>query len=232
MSFPESSVAAALAFIMSSYNESTSINNDSKDIQPSKLSKKAKSVNKLENKAFNLNGYEASKNKSIGPVSEPLPNKGMISAEEFLKGLSVCGKRLNDKGILVYQGDIVKRNDEMRLVSSYLGWSRELHGVQLENARRVAQLAIKPVKALNVSHRGASASLSGFISGMPDNQQKLVQDLLAREQLSAKAIVDYENAIDNSQVNSAKHILSKGLLIVEKERLIQIRKDLSLLDAI
>jgi hypothetical protein len=232
MSLPESSVDVAIAFIISSYNDSTSINNDSKDIQPSKSSKKAKNVNKLDNKTFNLNGFEASKNKSMGPVSEPLPNKGMISAEEFLKGLSNCGKRLNDKGILVYQGDIVKRNDEMRLVSSYLGWSRELHGVQLENARRVAQLAIKPVKALNVSHRGASASLSGFISGMPDNQQKLVQDLLAREQLSAKAIVDYENAIANSQVNSAKHILSKGLLIVEKERLIQIRKDLSLLDAI
>lgn len=233
MSLNDTSVTAALAFILSTYSESPAPIETTVVRNAPKASKSAKTGTPIAPSGeANTQGFEASKNKEPGPKSEPLPAKGTIGASEFLKGLPSCGKRPNDKGVMVFQGPTVQRDDEMRLVASFVGWSRDLHGTQLENARRAAQIALKPVTALTKSHRGASASLAGFVAGLPDNQQKLVQDLLAREQVAAKAIVTHTGTINTTLPSNPAHVLAIGLLAVEEERLTQIRKDLSALGAI
>lgn len=234
MSQNEMSVTAALAFIMSTYSESPESCETIVVRNAPKGSKSASKIGSSKNRSapieqsdeINMQGAQASKNTAPGPKSEPLPAKGQIGPEEFLKSLSNCGKRPNNKGVLVFQGAKEQRDDEMRLVASYCGWdSRQLHGWNLENARRTAKLAIKPVTGASYK-RGMSATMAGYIAGLPDNQQKLVQDLLAREQLAAKAIVDHQNTIANTSPTNPAHILAKGLLGVEEERLAHIRKDL------
>jgi hypothetical protein len=141
-----------------------------------------------------------------------------------------CGKRPNAKGIPVFQGEIVKRDDEMRLIASYVGWQvGGLHGVQLEAARRTARLELSPVTAKEYTH-GVRSSVSGYIAGMPDSVQKKVADLLMREQIASKMVVDHEKAIAAS--NDYKRTLHIGLLAVEHERIKAIRKELSELGAL
>lgn len=236
MSLPETSVAAALAFIMSDYSaqpapvETVVVRNAPKADKSSKVSSKAAPIG--QQNVSTGNGSEASKNKEPGPKCEPLPTKGQIGPQEFLKSLALCGKRANDKGVMLFQGATVQRDDEMRLISSFIGWNpRELHGTQLENARREAHLALKPVTG-KAFKRGVSATMAGFIAGLPDNQQKLIQDLLAREQIAAKAMVDHEMTIANTLPSNPAHILAKGLLTLEQERIAQIRKDLAAQGAI
>lgn len=236
MSINSASVDSALAFILATYTEGPAPIETTVVRNAPKADKSAKSATKGspigQQNVASSNGSEASKNHEPGPKSEPLPSKGTIDAATFLKSLPSCGKRPNDKGVLVFQGAVVQREDEMRLVASFVGWSRELHGTQLENARRAAQIALKPVAALTKSHRGASASLAGFVAGLPDNQQKLVQDLLAREQVAAKAIVTHTATINSTLPSNPQHVLALGLLAVEEERINQIRKDLIALGAI
>lgn len=236
MTHQELSVAAALAACLASYEASATETTETVVVRnapkandkATKGAKGAASTSTTASKGeINTNGSQASQNKAPGPKSEPLPAAGTIDAVQFLKGLAPCGKRPNANGVMVYQNADIKRDDEMRLVSSYCGWNpRELHGVQLENATRKARLTLKPVTGKEYK-RGVSATMAGYIAGLPDHQQKLIQDLLAREQLAAKAIADHELTISNTQPTAQAHILAQGLLQLEVERLDQIRKDLA-----
>lgn len=154
-----------------------------------------------------------------GPKSEPLPVKGTVTAEQFLRELPHCGKRPNKFGVLAFQGEFEKRTDEMRLIASYVGWDRfGLHGVQLENAVRAAKLELRPITSKE--YRRGTASIAGYVAGMPDNVGKKIDDLSVREVVAAEALSAYNQ---KAKANDANKEMYETLSSLEEERIKEIR---------
>lgn len=225
-------VNVAIANMLASYSASAAENVETVVVRNApKAEKSSKGTKAAPIASEKVDGSSNVKSNLPGPKSEPLPKGGTIDANTFIKSLSSCGKRPNANGVPVFQGETVKREDEMRLIASYIGWdSRQLHGAQLENARRTAQQTLKPIKGGEFK-RGSNNTLAGYISGLPDHQQKLVQDLLAREQVAAEALAAATASHANMLPGDKRDMMALEMQ-KETERLSHIRKDLAKLGAI
>jgi len=226
-------IAATLAFAAESYSSNTEspiVQTVSVNVKPAvkrnTIAKKGSTP-----KAQDSHQPHSPKNLEPGPKSDPLPIRGTIKAQEFLASLPHCGKRPNANGVRVFQNNDLMRDDEKRLVASFVGWDpKEIHGVQLEAARRQARRDISPVSAKAFS-RGADPSLTGTVAGMPNVLQTKIDNLLAREKASAEAISDNERKASLAR-GKADHDLFMGLAALESQRIKQIRKELIALKAL
>jgi hypothetical protein len=88
-------------------------------------------------------------------------------------------------------------------------------------------------KALAPSHQltvvKAPVETKSYVAGLPDNQLKRISDLVGREKLAAEALIKHETSAANLSEGSPEQLLAIAMADIERERLVSIRADLSLL---
>jgi hypothetical protein len=139
-------------------------------------------------------------------LSEPLPEKGTISARQYLKACVNAGVKvvkvneLDEKSntfvtkIVERTHKNLKREEEIRAIAAYIGYNVELsHGANLmladDTAEKEVQDSIRPGRRAVFSGH-SSMSLAGFIMGMPNDRQKKLDNLMARRRLSVDALAE------------------------------------------
>lgn len=172
------------------------------------------------------------------PINMPLP--GTVNASQFLIMLRDCGKRsveaVNESTGEVYQKPIfdnsLVREDTIRAIASYIGYNAaDNFGAQEVAARSQAQREIRGIVPATkpYSRSGVSATVKGYVAGVPDDIAKRVADLQGRAQLAVQALTDHERNANDETLLVAERQLASTLAAVEQERLNQIRKDLAIL---
>ena len=200
-------INAALAFCMSTY---IAPKGDENKIVVSST-KRAKSVSV----AKSSGEQSAPANKTKAPVvviTFDFP-AGTLNARQFMSARNK-----------VKPGD---RDGIIQVIAAYIGYDlTEPFGIQDSNAVAQAKREINPPVALKAPFsRGSIASVQGFVAGEPDHREKAYQNLLARERLAANTMLDHEKAARDAKTQNER-TLYEGLALVERERLVQIRKDL------
>lgn len=100
-----------------------------------------------------------------GPKSNPLPEKGTLSAEQFLLTI----RKVTD------------RNETIKAIAGYVGYDNTLSfGAQESSARMQAKREMNPVIAASKPYR-SGCNVSGFVAGVPDHIARKKADLEARE---------------------------------------------------
>jgi hypothetical protein len=107
------------------------------------------------------------------PTTQAMPSADMARA--FILSARNAGKRANDKGNMVSTGNPADRVADERaaiaaLTGGYLvGNGAPAHGTQLDNARAMAQRALRPVAASTAPYsRGGQATVAGYVAGIND----------------------------------------------------------------
>lgn len=161
-----------------------------------------------------------------GPISMPLPEKGTLEAEGFLKAMRSAGVR---KGKME---PIMKREDEIRAIASYCGYDHSLlHGAQEVAARMQAQRDLKPIVAGAEYKRNGSPLVSGegYVAGLFDAKARTIADLKGREVTAAEALIAHRNDYQNTERSADERAQSAVLAQLEEERLCAIQADLATL---
>lgn len=177
-----------------------------------------------------------------GPLPPTLLAKGTFNAVLFTTAIRDAGKRprrdtsdeivrgANGQPIIVVDA-IARREDEIVACSGFLGYTLphepgfQPHGVQLDNARNKARFIMTGGKALTTPYTRSSATIGGFVAGMPDTTRVLVLDLLKREELAAVALRAHEVASETVETEEACQF-HVGRMMLERDRLKEIRKQL------
>jgi hypothetical protein len=158
-------------------------------------------------------------NKSAAPiVMVKLPNSGTLDARGFLKAKNA-----------------VKGNDRdgiIAAIAAYIGYDiTQPFGIQDSAATDQARRELRPVVAGKVPFsRGSLASAQGFVAASkmrcePDHNARHFANLRARERHAVDTMLDHEKAARDAK-SLQERTLYAGLALVERERLIQIRKDM------
>jgi hypothetical protein len=153
---------------------------------------------------------------------------GSLDAAGFIAAIRAAGMvdKVLPSGatIRVQSGDKAKiANDHRAALAAFVGVTAEPMGVQLSNATRKAQFALRPTVGSDKRH--ADPTLSGFVAGMPNFLAKQIADLAAREVLAAEALANAERmareATDPSMVaiHNACAYLESGRLVAIREEL-------------
>jgi hypothetical protein len=119
------------------------------------------------------------------------------------------------------------RDEQIQAMAGYTGYDNKVaFSVNEYNALSSAKKTLTPhlVTAVKSEVEG-----KGFVAGMPDNVFKKISDLLGREKMAAEALSNYELQIANLTEGSTEHLTAQGMAEIERERLVAIRADLSLL---
>lgn len=131
----------------------------------------------------------------------------------------------NGKTARVPSGDPIKvRDGQVAAIAAFIGYDRSVpHGIQVANATRQAQYALRPTVGKDRKH--ADPTLAGFVAGMPDDVRRMVLDLSARETLSAETMADHDRSVRDA-TDPQVRALHAGLSMLESERIGSIRRDL------
>jgi hypothetical protein len=160
-----------------------------------------------------------------------LPAKGSVGARGFLKLYNSAGHRKSEAGAdYVDQREV--RDDRIKAIAAFIGYDKSLpFGDNEFKARSQAMREIReekegPSKVDPYAPRRPHHSVAGYVAGVPNGQQKIVMDLLARESAAAEAMSAFEQKMNASPKGSQDFLLNQGLMLVEQERLGEIRKHL------
>lgn len=212
------STNAALAFVLASYakTEPQEGTVTFKESKPAKVSKPR--ANKAP-KAV------------VSPVAEvkatnPSPNGATSSVVMPEPG------SLEAKGFLLMMRNAKTQGERIMAIQAYCGYdSREAYGNQEMVATMRAKRELKPIDTTGptmVEKRQAARSAAGYVAGMPDNQRRIVLDLLARERAAAEKRDEHVKiARRNKSLSWEERKLNIGLARLENERLASIRADLA-----
>ena len=134
-----------------------------------------------------------------------LPCKGTISARQFFKAMNVAKDR----------------DEKVIAISGFVGFdvSRPI-GEQEIAAFNVARRIMRPLKVdVNEPFKGrVAATIAGYVSGMPDANQKQINNLLARERQAVRAM---------GEALASGGDLADAKIAVEQARVEAIRADLA-----
>ena len=149
-------------------------------------------------------------NKLPPPVSMVLPPSGTLDAKSFL----VAMRRAKS------------RDESIAAIAAYIGYDGKVpFGTQDSRARDQAKREINPPKA-EAFKRSVIPSVMGYVAGAPDHSERAHQNLLARERHAVNMMLDHDKASNEAKTDQERTLYA-GLALVERERLIQIRKDLT-----
>ena len=163
--------------------------------------------------------------------SESLPLEAQVEcAKTFLAAMLKAGKRTVE-GKLVFQ-EREARNDQIQAISAFVGYdNRVLFGTQETAARATAYRILNGRSKVlagpdRETQRRVDLSARGFVAGLPAPVQAKLANLQAQELVSAEALCQHEK--DSLDVVRGEYQceLSKGLVLVEQERLSAIREDI------
>lgn len=117
---------------------------------------------------------------------------------------------------------------EVEAINRFVGYSagRWTHGLQLDNARRLANAAIRPVKAAVQPYK-AGVSVAGFIAGIPDYIEKAIADLRGRERSTLDTMSFLLTKINDLSLPREERDRFDALCEVEAARCDAIRQDLA-----
>jgi len=211
----------------------------SKGDEASKNQASAKLVKSVNVKAVKLVDT-ASKSQAIEAGLVPATNGSKtedvkverIDAKGFLLALRNAGSRVGVDGKR-FVDPIEQRPDTIKAITAYVGYDPNGDFASQElAARSAATRELRRAKGEVISagpsrqeQRILMASLSGFTTGLPDNFNKAVANLEARERLAVEAIIEQEKLAETAPTEQER---AKALAFaqVERERLVQIRHDL------
>jgi hypothetical protein len=150
-------------------------------------------------------------------------------------------RSLDDKGFIVAMRRAITRDEKVKAITSYCGFSlREDFGVQELRAMNKAKKALSkaPVVLDDKKYtRGASHSLGGYIAGLPSTEDRKVKEIQmyltpkrielidAAKNLTQK-IIELENKSLDKRLSSFTRQAYAGEALLEKARLEAIKKDL------
>ena len=154
---------------------------------------------------------------------------GSLDAGGFIAAIRQAGNvakvLANGETLMVASGEKARIvTDQRAALAAYVGLSAEPLGVQLSNATRRAQYALRPT--VGSDRRTADPTLSGFVAGMPAPLARQIADLGGREVLAAETMATHEKAARDATDESTR-ILFEGLAMLESARIDEIRKDLA-----
>jgi hypothetical protein len=154
-----------------------------------------------------------------------------LTAPAFLKAMRIAGKRVNQNG-KAYTDPSKVREDSIAAIHAYCGYDKtRLFGEQDAAARTKAQRELgvgnPSVKAMTKfeEHR-ANRTLKGWVHGMPDDQARHVQHMLARETLAASEMVRHQKDSEDMTRPQQDRDISAGMVEFERDRLTHIRAEL------
>jgi len=145
-------------------------------------------------------------------AAEPAPEK-VLDAETsriFLLAIKAAGMRPNEYNVLTRDFTKIKE-DEKAALKQYCGYFAVPHGIQLDNASRRAKMLVNP--SLGQDRKRVDNTVRGFVAGLPDHNQKQIQDLLARERI---ALSEMSNPEEKEEVK-----------LLAEARLVPIHEELS-----
>lgn len=151
-------------------------------------------------------------NAKVVTLSIELPPVGTYDAPSFI----VAMRKAKD------------RNEMIQAIAGYVGYDLSANfGSQELSAKMAAQRAMVPVVA--GKDRTARSTVAGYIAGLPDHNRKLIADLEGRERLAVDALADHvKQAISSENLGETEQATyHETMAQVERERLANIRKDLS-----
>jgi hypothetical protein len=181
-------------------------------IQSAKKAKAPKAV-----KTPSPNGATALVATVKGEPSQPMPPVGTLEAKGFLMMIRRA-KSLNEK---------------ISAIQAYIGYNpSESFASQELNATRKAQLELKPLVVTGQTRQErfeAARSVAGYVAGMPQPQQKVLADLLAREKNAAEERDNHAKLARNDALSQEERKNHAGMAALEHKRMLQIRKDIAAL---
>ena len=160
---------------------------------------KAKAAAKSETVMINLSGDKPAKvrkakiAKQEKKAAEAPPEKVLDASTSaiFLAAIKVAGMRENEHGVKTR--DFTKvLGDEKEAIRAFCGYFPSLpHGIQLDNATRRAKMLVNP--SLGQNRKRVDNTVKGFVAGLPDHEEKRIQDLLARQRLAISEMQDKDS---------------------------------------
>jgi hypothetical protein len=169
-----------------------------------------------------------------------MPDRGSLSAKDFLLAMRNAGRRVNAESGATYIDQREVRNDQIKAIHSfmyevtpqgkvYVGYDpRRDFGSQDVASRMLAQRELRG--APKVSHETApSRTLGGYVAGMPDHKARTLANLQGREQAAVDAMIAHQHDADDMSRSEYERTLSAGLAEAERERLSHIRADIAAL---
>ncbi len=208
---------AALAFVLSSYAKS--------EATPAKVEVKETKPSKSRAKKVQVQSAPVTP-KVVVSEATPSPNGG--TAKVVMPEVG----SLEAKGFLLMMRNAKTQNERIMAIQAYCGYDmRQPYGNQEMIATMRAKRELNPINTAGPSmaeKRQASRSAAGYVAGMPDNQRRIVQDLLAREKMAAEKRDEHVRiARRNKDLSWEERKLNLGLARLENERLASIRADLA-----
>jgi hypothetical protein len=203
---------AALAMMVSSYESPAS-----KDHASQTLVKVARKVTEAKTATVKVSKNDAKP--TVVCATIPVPAKGSLDAT----------------GYIVAMRNATDRDGRIKAIAAFIGYdfSGQYSSQELA-ANMAARRELRPIDASGPSRseaRMASASLKGFVSGMPDSLKRQIGNLLAREQVAAEARIGFLKEACKTEANDCTCCKGHAMARLEEERLCEIRKDLSALRA-
>lgn len=120
------------------------------------------------------------------------------------------------------------RNEQIQAINGFTGYDNKLaFSVNEYNATTKAKKELRPSHQLTVVQNKQETKT--FVAGLPDNHFKRIADLMGREKMAAEALINHELAASNLTEGSIEQLTAVAMADVERERLVAIRFDLSLL---
>lgn len=167
-----------------------------------------------------------------GPKTAELVKAGTLDAAGFMQAMRNAGKRANAHGVMLRDESKV-REDQIQAIAGYIGYNlAENFGPQEAAARTKAnrELSGRPIQGpTREEQRAAARTMLGYVHGMPNDRQRRLANLQARELEAVEAMIQHvKDARDHSR-SIVMRQLSIGLARVEKERLETIRTDIQAL---
>ena len=157
----------------------------------------------------------------------PVPAVGSLDAAGFLLALRNAGKvrKANEAGVMISFTDHNKeRSDQVQAIAAFMGYNFSgAHGVQLDVARQKAHFALRPMK----TDSKVTATIAGFVAGMPNGTKKAVLDLQGRIRAATDLKLDQEKLAQSFPIDSSEYATHMALATVESERIAHMVRDLT-----
>lgn len=170
-------------------------------------------------------------NRQVKAKTKAVPIQGNPAKQNMVPGAIMAEKgSLEAKGFLVGMRRAVTRDEQITLISAYVGYDRRGDFGQQEVAARMkAQREVSGKVDRGPSRseqRSAARTMTGYVAGMPDNLQRQIANLLGQEAATADTLIGHEKDAADKSRSSVDRTLSAGLVAIERERLSDIRRQL------
>ncbi len=166
--------------------------------------------------------------RTVRTSSKAAPIPQPVKANVMTPGITLPATgTLDARAFIVAMRKATDRNEQIKCIAAFVGYdAKGDFGSQEVAARAKAQreLSGAPIQGpTRAEVKAASRSMTGFVAGMPDNIQRKLADLQAREVAAVDAMLQHQKDAKDPSRSEDERLLSSGLAEVERARLREIR---------